>query len=55
MNKIEEIECAVKELSAEELSAFQAWFSKFDAEAWDRQLDADGRRENSTLWPSVPR
>src|SRR5579863_3027265 len=41
MNKIEEIEGAVKELSAEELSAFRAWFSKFDADAWDRQFEAD--------------
>jgi hypothetical protein len=41
MSKIEEIEGAVKELSAEELSAFRAWFSKFDADAWDRQFEAD--------------
>jgi hypothetical protein len=41
MSKIEEIEGAVKELSAEELSAFRAWFSKFDADAWDRQFEGD--------------
>jgi hypothetical protein len=41
MTKIEEIEGAVKELSADELSAFRAWFSKFDADAWDRQFEAD--------------
>jgi hypothetical protein len=41
MSKIEQIEGAVKELSAEELSAFRAWFSKFDADAWDRQFEAD--------------
>jgi hypothetical protein len=41
MTKIEEIEGAVKELSTEELSAFRAWFSEFDADAWDRQFEAD--------------
>lgn len=25
----------------EELVAFRAWFSKFDADAWDRQFEAD--------------
>jgi len=41
MSKIEQIEGAVKELSAEELSAFRAWFSEFDSTAWDRQFEAD--------------
>ena len=41
MNKIEQIEGAIQELSAEELSAFRAWFSKFDADAWDRQFEED--------------
>ena len=41
MSKIEQIEGAVKELSTEELSAFRAWFAEFDADAWDRQFEAD--------------
>jgi hypothetical protein len=41
MSKIEQIEGAVKELSADELAAFRAWFSEFDADAWDRQFEAD--------------
>jgi hypothetical protein len=41
MSKIEQIEGAVKQLSAEELSAFRAWFAEFDADAWDRQFEAD--------------
>ncbi|MGA3187247.1 MAG: hypothetical protein ABSF22_09050 [Bryobacteraceae bacterium] len=41
MSKIEQIEFAVKELSTAELSAFRAWFSEFDADAWDRQFEAD--------------
>lgn len=41
MSKIEEIEGTVKELSAKELSVFRAWFSEFDAGAWDRQFESD--------------
>lgn len=41
MTTIQEIESAVSGLSREELSAFRAWFQGFDAEAWDRQLEAD--------------
>jgi hypothetical protein len=41
MSKIEQIEGAVRELSAEELSAFRAWFAEFDADAWDQQFEAD--------------
>jgi hypothetical protein len=43
MSKIEQIEGAVKELSADELSAFRAWFAEFDAEIWDRQFEGDVR------------
>ena len=41
MTKIETIEGAVRELSAEELAAFRGWFAQFDADAWDRQFEAD--------------
>jgi hypothetical protein len=41
MSKVEQIEGAVKELSNDELSAFRAWFANFDADAWDRQFEAD--------------
>jgi hypothetical protein len=41
MSKIEKIESAVKGLSADELSVFRAWFAEFDADAWDRQFEAD--------------
>jgi hypothetical protein len=43
MSKIEQIEGAVRELSAEELSTFRAWFAEFDADAWDQQFEADVR------------
>jgi hypothetical protein len=41
MGKVKDIENQVKELSSEELAAFREWFAQFDAEAWDRQLEAD--------------
>jgi len=31
----------VRKLSAEELATFRQWFQAFDAEAWDRQIEAD--------------
>ncbi|HEV2176321.1 MAG TPA: hypothetical protein VGW33_03845 [Terriglobia bacterium] len=41
MSKVDGIEDQVKELSPEELTAFREWFAEFDAEAWDRQFEAD--------------
>lgn len=41
MNMVSEIESAVSKLSREELSAFRNWFHEFDAEAWDKQFEAD--------------
>ena len=41
MNKVQQIEDAVQQLSLEERAAFRDWFAKFDAEEWDRQFEAD--------------
>jgi hypothetical protein len=41
MGKVEKIEEEVLALSAEELAAFRKWFREFDAEAWDRKIEAD--------------
>ena len=41
MEKVEKIECEVKTLSPEQLMSFRQWFAAFDAEAWDRQFEAD--------------
>ena len=41
MEKVENIECEVQEFSPEELARFRQWFAAFDAEAWDRQFEAD--------------
>jgi hypothetical protein len=41
MSTLEEIKQAVRELSAEDLAAFQAWAAELDAEVWDRQFAED--------------
>ena len=41
MSKVENIESQIEELSPQELTAFREWFTKFDAEGWDRQFEAD--------------
>lgn len=43
MSKIETIEQEIKALSPAELAAFRNWFSQFDAEAWDRQIEEDAK------------
>lgn len=41
MGAIEKLELLVKSLSPEDLAKFRAWFAEFDAELWDRQIEAD--------------
>jgi len=41
MSKIETLEREIEKLSAEELAAFRDWFANYDADAWDRQMEAD--------------
>jgi hypothetical protein len=41
MSKLEELEKAVEELSAEELARFRAWFAELDARLWDAQIASD--------------
>jgi len=41
MSTIAEIEDAVRRLSPEDLAALREWFVQLDAEAWDRQIEAD--------------
>jgi len=43
---IEEIQDAITTLSAEDLSAFRAWYAKFDADARDHQFEADVKAGN---------
>ena len=41
MGKIENLEEQIRALSPEEFARFREWFAQFDAEVWDRQLEAD--------------
>ncbi len=38
---LQELESAVSQLPAEELTAFSRWFEEYLADAWDRQIEAD--------------
>lgn len=41
MSKVENIEQEVQRLKPSELVAFRRWFTEFDAQAWDRQIEED--------------
>lgn len=43
MGKLENIERQIKDLSPKEMAELREWFAAFDAEAWDRQIEADVR------------
>jgi hypothetical protein len=42
MTKLEQIEKSVAALDPKELEVFSAWFEEFQAERWERQIEADG-------------
>jgi hypothetical protein len=41
MGKIENLEKQIQELSDEELARLRQWFAEYNAEKWDRQIEAD--------------
>lgn len=41
ISEVEVAENAVRKLSPEDLSRFREWFAQFDADAWDKQIEAD--------------
>ena len=41
MSTVDQVEDAVRQFSADQLSAFRAWFAEFGADEWDRQFEAD--------------
>jgi hypothetical protein len=43
MTKLEKLEREVQSLSRDEMSAFRAWFRKYDLDEWDRQIEEDAR------------
>ena len=40
---LQELETAITQLPAEELTAFAQWFEEYLADAWDRRIEADIR------------
>lgn len=38
---VEALELAVQALPPQELARFRQWFSRFDADAWDSEIEAD--------------
>lgn len=38
---LQELEVAVSNLPADELTAFARWFEEYLADAWDRRIEAD--------------
>ena len=40
MSAIEKLELLIKSLSPEKLTQFREWFAEFDAQVWDRQIEA---------------
>ncbi len=43
MTKVESLEREVEKLTPEELNAFRAWFARYDADAWDEQIERDAK------------
>jgi len=41
MGKIERLEQEIRALSTQELTELRRWFIEYDAEAWDREIEAD--------------
>jgi len=43
MSRLEQLEQQIAELDASELKALRAWFERYDAEVWDRQIESDAK------------
>ncbi len=43
MNKVRDIQSAIKNLSKEDRVALREWFERLDAEEWDKQFEADAK------------
>jgi hypothetical protein len=39
MSSVVEIEHAIRQLPPEDLARFRDWFTEFDAQRWDRQIE----------------
>jgi hypothetical protein len=43
MDRVEQLEQQIVELDASELRTLRAWFERYDAEVWDRQIESDAK------------
>jgi hypothetical protein len=43
MSKVQQLEKQIEQLTPEELAEFRRWYAEFDAQVWDRQLEADAK------------
>ena len=43
MSDLEDIEQRIQKLLPDELAQFRAWFTEFDHQLWDRQIEADSK------------
>jgi hypothetical protein len=41
MSRVEKVESEIERMTGDELAAFRAWFTRFDAESWDLQFESD--------------
>ena len=46
MTEVEQIESRIKNLPPADLAKLRTWFDEFDAQAWDRQIEADSAAGN---------
>jgi hypothetical protein len=44
MSRVEQLEQRIAELNPSELKELRAWFERYDADAWDRQIENDPQR-----------
>ena len=45
MIAVETIENEIKKISPKKLAEFRLWFSKYDSDVWDAQIEADAATE----------
>ncbi|MBL8230375.1 MAG: hypothetical protein JNL98_17935 [Bryobacterales bacterium] len=43
MSRVEQLEQRIAELDPAELKELRAWFERYDAEVWDRQIENDSK------------
>lgn len=41
VSDVQKVQEAVKQLTEAERAEFRRWFAQFDADAWDKQIEAD--------------